>query len=484
MRKKHVTIFSTLLVMFSNAIALENQTLTEKNTPEKSIESATLIQQAKKLPELATHAKTQPLTIDDKRLKSDQNLTEQLLNQAIETGNVAAISHLLTIYQTFSVRDEMLVRFAQAQIANKQENYRTSIGFFREMLAENPTLTPVRIQMAIALFKEQHDREAKEQFEKALADPALPADISELVRQYLMALESRDEWQVTFSANYLNEKNVNNASSDANIENTPLVKGQSMLPQKAHGIGYYVGLERDFNLASAHYLHIENQLFGKNYWDNHDYDDITNRFYLGYAHKSYRQRIAFLPYYEQQWYGNHRYKRTTGGRVEFNRWLNNQWQLSTAVEYGQNFYHENPYLNGKSKLASATLLYRLSPRTFIYSGGDYVQERTKVRHYSYNLASVKLGWGQEWLWGLSSRFSFSYAKRHYLDNLMLGNVIRFDKRREDAIYQLNFTAWKRDWHLLGITPKLNFRWKQQKSNFASLYSYTDKSVNVLFEKSF
>lgn len=218
MRKKHLAIFSTLLVMFSNAMALENQILTERNTPEKSIESATLIQQAKKLPELATHANAQPLTIDDKRLKSDQNLTEQLLNQAIESGNVAAISHLLTIYQTFSVRDEMLVRFAQAQIANKQENYRAAIGFFREMLAENPTLTPVRIQLAIALFKEQQDREAKEQFEKSLADPALPADIAELIRQYLLALESRDEWQVTFSANYLNEKNVNNASSDANIE--------------------------------------------------------------------------------------------------------------------------------------------------------------------------------------------------------------------------------------------------------------------------
>ena len=87
--------------MFSNTIALENQTLMEKNTPEKSIESATLIQQANKLPELATHTNAQQLAIDDKLLKSDQHLTEQLLNQAISAGNVAAISHLLTIYQIF-----------------------------------------------------------------------------------------------------------------------------------------------------------------------------------------------------------------------------------------------------------------------------------------------------------------------------------------------------------------------------------------------
>lgn len=484
MRKTQLSIFSTLLVMFSNAYALEKQILTEKNTPEKSIESAHLLQQAKKLPKLVAQPSNETFEISDKRLKSDQNLTEQLLNQAIEAGNVQAISYLLNIYQIFNPRDEMLERFAQAQLANKQENYADAIRLYRKMLAGNPMLTPVRIQLAIALFKNQQNNEAKGQFEKALSDPQLPTDIADLVRQYLQVLESRDEWQVSLSGNYLQEKNVNNASSEARIENTPLTKGQSMLPQKAHGIGYYFGLERDFNLASAHYLHVENQLLGKNYWDNHDYDDITNHFYLGYAHKSYRQRIAVLPYYEQQWYGNYRYKRSNGGRVEFNRWLNNQWQLSTAMEYGRNFYHGNPSLNGSSKLTSAMALYRLNPRIFIYTEADFVQERTKVHHYGYNLASFKLGWGQEWRWGISSRLSLSYAKRHYRDNLSLGNVIHFDKRREDAIYQLNLIAWKRDWHLFGITPKLNFRWKQQKSNFISLYSYVDKSVNVLFEKSF
>ena len=44
--------------------------------------------------------------------------------------------------------------------------------------------------------------------------------------------------------------------------------------------------------------------------------------------------------------------------------------------------------------------------------------------------------------------------------------------------------WKRDWHLWGITPKLSYRWRKQKSNFNSLYSYHDNSVNVFFEKTF
>ncbi|VEI44419.1 Protein of uncharacterised function (DUF560) [Actinobacillus equuli] len=67
---------------------------------------------------------------------------------------------------------------------------------------------------------------------------------------------------------------------------------------------------------------------------------------------------------------------------------------------------------------------------------------------------------------------------------MLGSAFHFDKRREDRIYHINVTVWKRDWHLWGITPKLNYHWKKQRSNFASLYSYSDKSVNVLLEKTF
>ena len=100
-------------------------------------------------------------------------MTEQLLNQAIEAGNVQAISYLLNIYQIFNPRDEMLERFAQAQLANKQENYADAIRLYRKMLAGNPMLTPVRIQLAIALFKNQQNNEAKGQFEKALERSAI-----------------------------------------------------------------------------------------------------------------------------------------------------------------------------------------------------------------------------------------------------------------------------------------------------------------------
>ncbi|WGE48888.1 surface lipoprotein assembly modifier [Actinobacillus equuli] len=453
------------------------------NTPEKNVEIAKLLKESQKLPEFVINS-TENIQFSVRDLSKNKLLSEQLLNRAIETGNLSSIEYLLTIYRQFPNTDPILILFAQAQIAKIQQQYTKASELYHDILALKPELTPVRIQLAIVLFQSQQDKAAKEQFEKALSEPSLPADIEQLIRVYLQALVQRNAWQVSLSANYLREDNVNSVSGERYIENTAFIKGESMLPQKAQGIGYYFGVERDINLWNAHYLHIDNSLYGKNYWDQHDYDDISNRLSLGYVHKGSQQRFAVLPFYEQQWYGGHRYKRSNGGRIEFNRWLTSNWQVSMAAEYARNFYSNSPSLNGESKLASLTMLWRSSPRSYFYLGTDYAQERTKVRHYSYDLKTARIGWGQEWHWGISSRLSFSASKREYKDNLSLGSAFHFDKWREDRIYHINATIWKRDWHLWGITPKLNYHWKKQRSNFASLYSYSDKSVNVLLEKTF
>lgn len=467
-----------LLFISPFAIAQTNPTI-----PERNVVVAQPAKPAPVLPE-ASQSQVQAIQVSEQELRADKNLTERLLNQAIDSGNVANIEALLKIYQQFDNTDGILVRFAQAQLARKRENYSQAIVLYRQILAERPELTPVRIQLAITLFQDRQDNAAKDQFEKALSDEGLPEDIARLVNVYLQALNRRGEWQVSFSASYQRERNINNASKSPNIENTPFVKNPAMLPQRANGIRYSFDLERDFNLSGAHYLHFANTFYGKSYWDKHDYDDITNRTYLGYAHKSAVQNWSVLPFYERQWYGNKRYKWASGVRGEFNRWLSANWQLSGAVEYSKERYHTNADLKGNSKLVSLTLLWRPKPQRFFYTGADFTRQKAQVAQYSYDLKTARIGWGEEWGWGISSRLSFSYSYRDYKDNLSLGNVFHFDKRRKDKSYQVNAFLWKRDWHLWGITPKLHYRWRNQKSNFSTLYSYKDNSVNILFEKTF
>ncbi|MGR6980709.1 surface lipoprotein assembly modifier [Testudinibacter sp. P27/CKL/0425] len=415
-------------------------------------------------------------------LLQNRTLTENLLNYAIQARNPELIGHLLEIYRTFPERDHTLQQFAEATQAHAQQDYTRAIGKYRTILAQHPELNPVRIELAKALFHDRQDSNAREQFEKAKSAVDVPPAVSSLINSYLNALQQRSGWQSDISAYYVRDSNVNNTASNREIENTGFVKGDSMLPQTAHGIAYAFNLQRDFNLADSHYLHFNAELNGKNYWDNHEYDDIYQRTSLGYSNKSAVQTWSILPFYEKRWYGNTSYQWGNGVRGEYRRWLNDNIQLSSALEYAKQYYYGSDSLNGNNKLASATLLWQRNPRQYFYLGSDYSRTQTKVRQYSYNQRGLRLGWGQEWGAGISSRISVSATSRHYKDQARLGGILPLGKTRSDKIYSANLTLWKRDWHFWGITPKLHFNWKKQDSNLPSMYSYSQKNVNLIFEK--
>lgn len=459
-----------------------------KTELEPQINVAKPEQKAKTLPELGEQ-NAQTIQITREQLEQDPRLTHQLLAQAIYSRNVNLIAELLEVYRRFPERDPIMVLFAEGKIAALTENYSEAIEKYREILSQNPNLNPVRIELAIALFNQKQDGAAKDQFEKAQTAGDLPPRANALISAYLEALQERDTWNIDFSFNYLRDTNVNNAGSGRQIvlENGGvLTRSEQMMPQTAHGLAYSLDISRDFNLSGSNYLAVGNEFWGKSYWDNHDYDDLSNRTYIGYAHKTAKQNFRIKPFYEKRWYGGESYRWSNGARVKFSRWLNPNWQISTAGEFAKHRYFDSTSQNGNNKMVSATLLWARTPKQFFYVGSDFMAERTRVRQYSSDSKSIRLGWGQEWGWGVSSRVSLSAMKRDYKDIAKLGNInlFSFGKAREDKIYGVNLTLWKRDWHFMGITPKLQFSWRKQDSNIPEMYSYTQKNVNVVFEKTF
>lgn len=378
----------------------------------------------------------------------------------------------------------MLIRFAQATLAKKRGDYPKSIALLRDILASHAELTPIRVQLAIVLFHDKQVLASKSQFNKALADPNLPKDIAQLIGQYISVLDQRNQWRFNASGYYLEDDNVNNASDAKLIENTPFVKGSSMLPQKATGVSYSLGASKEFGLFNAHSIHFDTSVYGQSYWDNHGFDSITSRVYLGYRNTHARLRWSILPLYEHHWYGGETYKYSDGVRGQFLRSLSPRWQWSMALEYKRNHHKTQTKSDGNSKLISTTLVWQRTPKQYFYTGFDASRESTQLRRFDYDYLATRVGWGQEWGWGISSRLSASVAKRDYQDNFVLGGVIYFSKKREDDIYSASATLWKRDWHFWGLTPKLNVKWRKQKSNFSSLYAYDETQANILIEKSF
>ncbi|MEG9487906.1 surface lipoprotein assembly modifier [Mannheimia indoligenes] len=460
-----------------------NQPITERTTIEPTLKVA---QPVAPVPVVVIrNQENQPIELSEVELKANPTLTQQLLSQAIYARNPKIIGKLLAVYQTFPHTDPILIQFAQGKIFALTGEHHKAVEQYRAILAKQPELNPVRFELATSLFYDKQLSAAEDQFNKVKTDPDMPAEVQQMADDYLESIQKSSEWHFSASSHYVRDSNVNNVSNARNIENTGYVKNDNMLPETAHGIAYSVNFGKDFNLGGRHYLAFDNDFYGKSYWDNHDYDDWNNRTYLGYRYKTPSATLSILPFYEKRWYGNESYQWSNGVRAELSKWLGSHWQLVTALEHSKQRYFDSTAQNGNSKLASLTLVWLRNPNQFFTFGADFNRESTWVKQYSADTKGLRLSWGQEWeLGGISSRLSFGISQRQYKDQAKLGGFLPLGKIRKDKIYSASLTLWKRDWHLWGITPKLQLSSRKNDSNLPTMYSYSRKNANLIFEKTF
>lgn len=385
------------------------------------------------------------------QLKQDQSTTEKLLVDMLQIERLDLVERLLPIYQGFENRDQRLVNFAQ-------------------------------IKLAQPLFWHYRNNDTREKLQAVKNQQNLTKDEVEVIEQYFSALDKRERWQFSFGANYVHNKNVNNATQERNIENTGFIKNDDMMPKSAKGVAYFFSAEKNKNIAGSHYLYFLNDLSGKYYWNNRDYDEINNRTYLGYLYQNANFKWALKPFYERQWFNEHRHNWAKGVRMEWQKPFAKQWQISTAFEFNQPRYFTQAEKNGTIKLASATLVWFPSEKGYLYLGADFIREKTRVRQYSNDLKSLRLGWTQQWQYGITSQLNGSVALRQFKDLASIGGILPLGKIRQDNIYTANLTLWKKDWHWWGLTPKVQLKYKRQKSNIPSMYSYKARSVQMLLEK--
>ncbi|WP_439327780.1 surface lipoprotein assembly modifier [Lonepinella sp. BR2357] len=434
---------------------------------------------AQSLSPVETEEKIQAVSEAD--LLANPELARRLLNQVISNNQLELVPELLIIYRKTPEPDQILIDYAYAVILQSERKFSLSISLLRNIIAKNPNYLPVRFRLAQVLFEDRQDEAAADQFRKIQGENP-PDYITKMIEQYLSAIQQRGGWRVNFGANYLRESNVNSASSSPVIRvgNVVFSKDPDSLPQKAHGVSYHLNLEKTWNIAGSHYVLLENDFYDKNYWDNHPYDDINNRSALGYQYQNAQSRFSLTPFYERRWVGGHRYNKGYGLRLEFDHWINAKWQISLASEWEKLRYRpDNIRLNGNTWLESATLVYLLNAKTYFYVGVDYLRENTLDRSLSSNRYTGRLGWGQEWWAGISSRLQVSYGKRDFLDK----NGI-FQQQRQDKELNINATLWHRNLHFWGITPKISYHHQRINSNLTDLYQSRKNRFYLLFEKTF
>lgn len=427
--------------------------------------------------------KTQNITNIYNHIDTSNDDIEHRLGQAILQKDDRVIQQLLSQYQELPNADKIMVQYAQAVLYEKRLQLKQAIRIYRKILSDNPSLNAIRFELAKVLFDDKQMIAAKSQFEKVKSEnpPELVQKLSDL---YLNAIQKQSQIQINLSLSYLNDNNINNANHAPFIGDTPFKKSQQMFPQSATGVSFGLDIQKDFNLSGNHYVRAENDLISKYYWDNQDYNDIINRTSLGYLYQNDQNRWAVLPFYEKRSYANQSYKSSYGVRGEYTHWLSSSHQLSTALEYTKNNYDDYHQLNGNSRLLSATYLWLVNAKRYVYFGADVSQENTQEKNQTYHYQAMRMGVGQEWGKGVSSRIGVNFGKRQYQDKAVIGGIIPLDVVRKDDEFLLNIALWKRDWYFFGVTPRINYQYKKTNSNIPSMYSTQKNQVFISFEKSF
>lgn len=474
MKKK--TIFISIFLYSNISLANLNKPIENLNLAEDNLD---VIQNSQQL--LSKKNNIKFLEITDKQLIQQPELLRKLINQVLDYEQLDVLPQLLELYTKTENPDNVLINYAKAKLllANKKSD--AAIKLLRTILAEHKDYLPIRLLLAQALYMDYQNDAALDQFQK-LRSENLPRYVVNQVDSYINALQQRESWSFGMNFSYLQENNVNNASKSKYIKigSLSFKKSDDYLPKSAKGVYYGLNFSKNWNVWQKHALYFSNNFSAKQYWNNHNYDDINNRTELGYQYQSNSQRFAFLPFYEQRWFAGHRYNKHLGVRLEYNQWLSEKWRSALAIEQGKIIYRPtNESYNGYTQLYSSIFSYSINANGFVYLGGDFYSENTREKYLSYKRYSGRVGWGKTWWKGISSRIQLDYAYKNYQ-----GPNAIFKLTRKDREYGATITLWKQDWYFWGITPKISWSKNKVKSNLNDLYGLDKQRVYLNFETTF
>ena len=405
-------------------------------------------------------------------LRQNPEWFAQALDQAIVAGDGEAIRTLLPAYRALPAQQqyEQLVRFAQAALATADGNHKEAVALYREMIAADPSLQPVRLHMALALMQDHQDDAAYDQLER-LRSEELPDDIVKLVDQALDTLRKRRSWSFNATAYYRYEPNINSAPEEREIA---WGNGTLTFPEKQSANGVYLGLdaEKRFPLAGNFYATLTPSVDVDFFWDAKEFNDYRLRFGAGAGYQDTRWDVRLEPYAGRRIYGDKGYSTTLGGVVSAHYWATPKIRLSATTDINRTTHDEREHLDGNRYFAGLNALYVHKPTTYFFGGVSAYDSNAEDPSDAFLRYGLSLGWGQEWSYGISSRATASYGRRKY-DGADFFGILR-----KDHEYGVNLALWNRNWHFYGLTPKLNVQWNKTNSNH---FYYGKDSVNAYIE---
>ncbi|OOH89867.1 hypothetical protein BMT54_05375 [Pasteurellaceae bacterium 15-036681] len=487
---KNKILISTLAFTFSTfAIADDNQKVNDRLNDQR-IQAESSVTHIRNQSHVQSNSvqdvkknESSTLSITKEELAKHPDLVVRALIPAVAQGNADNVKLLYPIYQQIpeQFKDSTLTQWSQAILAKQQGDNSQAIKLYRQILAENNDIHPVRLQLAVALFENNEMEASEDQFQKLRAEKMAP-QINNIIDQYIQAINKRDRWTFSGGLTYLNDPNINNApKAGTQYGNWIAPKRES-----AEGIGFNFNIGKKWSWGNGFYNELRLNTNGKYYWDNKKYNEVTGRASVGLGFQNAKYNIELLPFMEQTLYAGgsaqsdtlKRFSKGSGVALESHYWLNPQWQLNANYEYAEQRYTARKHLNGNYHFVSTGLAYFPKATQYWFANVNYNRTSTRDKDDSFFRRGISLGWGQEWDKGLSTRLSFNIAEKQYKAPMPIFGITQRNKE-----WGMQASVWHRAVHYWGITPRLTYNFTRTRSNHV-FYSYDKHRIFLDFSKQF
>jgi outer membrane protein len=430
---------------------------------------------------------------------ADETARVQLLLQLAKSGQHETAAMLLERYPLAGEHAANRTLFIKGLILRGRGDLKGAAALYRDALADDPSLTLVRQELAQTLVLMGENDSAKHQLNRLIADAPTEEEVQG-VRAFIDTLDARTPWKFSTYISAAPSTNVNNGSTsnklvyvdDGNIIGIGegfedgVATGGTLGPndnsRAKSGIGMAVGGNAGFTKQlDRKFLFVLGLGADGRVYDDKEFNSLAtsqsaelryliNNGTIGaglVSSQSLRTDAIGWSYY------------SFGPRVSVFKQLSAQDRASATAIYELRRYVDVPNANGYAFMVDADWQHAFSADLAVTVSASYDRiSEPELDYKSFHSYGAGLSIYKELPYGFTADLRGDYRFAHF-DSLLPN----YNKKHRDHQAAGAVRLTKRDWDIWGYAPALDYTYVRNFSNI-NLYDFDSHTVELTLTKDF
>jgi outer membrane protein len=373
--------------------------------------------------------------------------------------------------------------FLEGMILYGRGNLTGAAKKYRQALADDPSLTLVRAELAQTLFQLQEDDSAKHHLGLLVAD-APTEQAAQGIRSFIDTIDARRPFTFNTYVSLAPSTNVNNGSSYKTVY---APGGSISIPdeyQQKSGVGFTTGLNVGYShrLGNDFSVVLGGGINGRIY-DDSDFNSygasqsaelryLLNGGFIGVGAIASESTNYDISQDKYDFYNSY------GPRISLQKAVSTQDQINLSAIHEWRNYKINPGSEGTALQLNGSWTHAFNSATYGTLDVGFDNVRSQNDYSSYRAYSLGASIYKELPFGVTASLRGEIRIADFEGVMPIYNLVRDDNRYTGT---LNLT--KRDFNIFGYAPGIEYTYVYNDSNIAN-FKFDSHAVDFRLSKDF